>query len=47
MLQFLAGMAVGGLVGITVMCVVQINNLNETRDEFRKEMKQRDGSKKR
>ena len=41
MLQFLSGMAVGGLVGITVMCVVQINNLNETRDEFRKEMERR------
>lgn len=37
MLQFLAGMAVGGLVGIIFVSIVQINNLNETKDKFKKE----------
>ena len=37
MLQFLAGMAVGGLVGIIIVSIVQINNLNETKDKLKKE----------
>lgn len=31
MLFFLFGLVIGGLVGITIMCVLQINRLNDNR----------------
>lgn len=30
-LFFLFGLVIGGLVGITIMCVLQINRLNDNR----------------
>lgn len=45
LLFFVLGLMVGGLIGIVLMCVLQINRLNEIENKYRRLIKSQSGGK--